>query len=111
MRYLLDTQAILWLRSGSHRLDQKKWAQTFNDLKNGKLQIDGTLVEFASNLLNDDGFQMLSIDLAHIIATEKLPLHHRDPFDRLLIAQAIELHATAVTNDPEWKKYPLTIQW
>lgn len=38
-------------------------------------------------------------------------MHHRDPFDRLLIAQAIEAGATAVTDDPHWKSYPLKVEF
>jgi len=40
-----------------------------------------------------------------------LPHHHGDPFDRLLIAQALETGATAVTNDRNWKKYRCKVQW
>lgn len=46
-----------------------------------------------------------------ICRTEQLPGHHGDPFDRLLIAQAIEAGATAVTDDGKWADYPVNIQF
>ena len=50
--------------------------------------------------VRDAGFIYLPITEAHIATTETLPLHHRDPFDRMLIAQAIVENATLVTRDP-----------
>jgi PIN domain nuclease of toxin-antitoxin system len=48
---------------------------------------------------------LLGIEVAHIAASERLPFHHRDPFDRLLVAQAIVEKATLVTRDPDLLGY------
>ena len=51
------------------------------------------------------GFQALPITIAHALTTETLPLLHRDPFDRLLIAQSLVEGATLITQDPQIPKY------
>ena len=48
---------------------------------------------------------------SHLDQVQTLPHHHSDPFDRLLIAQALETGAIAVTNDRNWKKYRCKVQW
>lgn len=57
------------------------------------------------SVVNHAGFQLLSMDVGHIITMEQLPLHHRDPFDRILIAQTIQEDATIVTRDPQFSMY------
>jgi PIN domain nuclease of toxin-antitoxin system len=47
----------------------------------------------------------------HVLALESLPDHHKDPFDRLLIAQAIVEGASLITNDPIVQKYPAQVVW
>ena len=54
---------------------------------------------------------VLSIALDHVLALDRLPDHHKDPFDRLLIAQAIEEGASLITNDPVMQKYPAQVVW
>ena len=51
------------------------------------------------------GFELFPITVNHIVATERLPRHHRDPFDRMRIAQAMEEQATLVTRDPQFPPY------
>ena len=53
----------------------------------------------------NNGFQLLPINLSHALYLENLPLHHKDPFDRLLISQAVVENITLVTADPEFAKY------
>ncbi len=57
------------------------------------------------------GFTLLPIVPTDLSRLQTLPHHHGDPFDRLLIAQALEQGATAVTNDRNWKKYRCKAQW
>ena len=57
------------------------------------------------------GFAILPVEVPHLSRLEKLPQHHRNRFERLLIAQAIETNAIAVTNDPAWKRQPLKVKW
>jgi PIN domain nuclease of toxin-antitoxin system len=54
------------------------------------------------------GFIVLPISVAHIVATEKLPLHHRDPFDRMLIAQTLVENATLLTRDQLIPQYGIS---
>lgn len=55
------------------------------------------------------GFQFLSIDAEHTNYLEKLPLYHRDPFDRILISQAILENLTIITHDAIFKKYEVSL--
>jgi PIN domain nuclease of toxin-antitoxin system len=57
------------------------------------------------------GLQFLDVKLAHVLAVESLPAVHRDPFDRLLAAQAIEEGAELVTSDAVFAHYPVRIRW
>lgn len=57
------------------------------------------------------GFESLSFTQADALVAEKLPLHHRDPFDRMLIAQAITGGHTIVTPDPLFEPYPVRVLW
>ena len=129
MRLLLDTHILLWWRQDDPRLP-RKWDDKFVDPEKyeilfslvsiweisikrsiGKLRMDGHTEDFARTLVTDHGFFQLPLELHEIARTEQLPMHHRDPFDRLLIAQAIEAGATAITDDPEWSKYPVSIDF
>ena len=67
----------------------------------GKLDVPRDLPE----RLRELGFVPLSITVEHGVAAGKLPLHHRDPFDRMLIAQAQVEGLTIVTNDPGFQPY------
>ena len=126
MNLLLDTQVFLWLDS-----DQAKLSATAksacSDANNtlwlsaasawemqiktglGKLRLRRTLAETIASHQTANGLQILPIQLAHALALQGLPLHHKDPFDRLLIAQANFEHWEIVTADPEFKAYPVRV--
>ena len=57
------------------------------------------------------GFTELGISFAHTLRVRSLPAHHRDPFDRVLVAQAIEEGLTMVTRDPTFRTYGITTLW
>jgi PIN domain nuclease of toxin-antitoxin system len=129
VRYLLDTHTLLWMRAGNPRLSRERWEPVFFDPSNevffspvslweisikrslGKLSLEGSLGDFALSLRESYGFAMLPLEVPHISRLESLPHHHGDPFDRLLIAQAIESGAIAITDDAIWKKYKVKIRW
>ncbi len=129
MRYLLDTHTVLWMRENDPRLNRAKWEPAFYSPDNeilvsivslwemtikrslGKLDFEGSLQDFAADLEIKHGFTLLPITPTDLDRLATLPHHHRDPFDRLLIAQTIEIGATAVTNDRNWKKYRCKVQW
>ncbi len=129
MRYLLDTHTLIWVRENNRRLSREKWEPIFYSRENeiffslaslweiaikrglGKLRLKGELSDFARTLETVHGFHLLSLEATDICRVEKLPPHHRDPFDRILIAQAIEHGAIAVTDDPKWSLYPVRTQF
>jgi len=62
-------------------------------------------------LLLDAGVQPLPITLDHAAAVESLPWHHRDPFDRLLLAQALSEEANIVSPDDRLSQYGVSLVW
>jgi PIN domain nuclease of toxin-antitoxin system len=129
MRYLLDTHTLLWWRNDHPRLPHR-WDPILGNTEDNdilfsiaslweiaikraleKLDFEGSIEDFASDLEMKHGFRLLPIAPTDLDRLQTLPPHHRDPFDRLLIAQAIESGATAVTNDRNWKKYRCKVQW
>jgi len=67
----------------------------------GKLDAEGDIVAW----VRDSGFIELPVELSHAVLSGELPMHHRDPFDRILVAQAILEEQTLVTVDPDIPKY------
>ena len=61
--------------------------------------------------MRTNGVGVLSIKLAHVLQIEQLQLHHRDPFDRILIAQALEEDLPIVTADAHFSRYPVEVIW
>jgi PIN domain nuclease of toxin-antitoxin system len=74
----------------------------------GKLTIKKPLRDILAEQQRDNGLHILPVTLDHVLAVEDVPLHHKDPFDRLLIAQAIFEDATA---DPAFADYPVRVLW
>jgi PIN domain nuclease of toxin-antitoxin system len=77
----------------------------------GKLRIDGALDRFVPEQLAANGFRALAIDLKHAARAATLPFHHRDPFDRLLVAQALDEELAMVTAHPAVAKYGVNRVW
>lgn len=120
MRYLLDTQVVIWYVSSPARLsvdvqallrdpDQLVWVSSLTraevaiKVAIGKLEV----VPNWDDIVLSRGFEVLDLTWAHARAVEVLPLHHRDPFDRLLVAQAIVEDAILVSSDPQLFRYPV----
>ncbi|HEX6689055.1 MAG TPA: type II toxin-antitoxin system VapC family toxin [Solirubrobacterales bacterium] len=121
MRLLLDTQVLIWVLANPERLP----AATADALETYENQV---LVSVASPweisiktalgklppiddlelLMADKHFELLPISLSHTAAVASLPHHHRDPFDRMLIAQAQVEGLTLVTSDREIRRYPVS---
>ena len=124
MRLLLDTQAlILWVlglpglspaaRTALPDPDHdvlvsvaSPWEATIKR-SIGKLDFPEDL----DGMMREYGFALLPITLAHLAALSRLPLHHRDPFDRLLAAQAISEGVPIVTGDPQLAAYGVRVVW
>ena len=121
MKYLLDTHTFIWFIEGSQELSNNA-IQLIQDENNefllsmaslweisikvglGKLEILGGY----SNIMTDltqNGIKILPIDFAHTLVQSKLQLHHRDPFDRLIIAQAIAENLLIIGKDEIFDTY------
>ncbi len=127
MRFLLDTHTVLGLlspdipdirlspdaRAAIHRFDAELIVSAVNvweiAIKRaiGKLKAPDDLIE----RIEEVGGELLSITPRHAHATAELPLHHRDPFDRLLIAQAKLEGCAIVTRDPAFPAYGVPVVW
>lgn len=115
MRLLLDTHVLLWAAAAPRRLDadvRDRLASPENDvlfsaasiwelaikMQIGRIDLGVTPEELAREAVRR-GFEELPVSAAHAAAVRTLPLHHRDPFDRLLVAQALHEPARLLTAD------------
>ncbi len=123
MRLLLDTHALLWWLADDAQLGARA-RELIEDPGNdvvvsiaslweivvkvrvGKLEADIEQIAYA---LEREGFTVLGVGMPHLLTLAGLPMHHRDPFDHLLIAQAIAEDATFVTADRNASRYPVRL--
>jgi PIN domain nuclease of toxin-antitoxin system len=128
MRYLLDTHSLLWIVDdhpdlGSHAkniyLNEEMeifvsiasiWEIAIKTSLN-KLEIPGTLAEFVKEHIRGNKIDIMSIELKHLYHLETLPYYHRDPFDRILISQALAENIPVLTRDLAFDKYPVQRIW
>jgi PIN domain nuclease of toxin-antitoxin system len=126
MKVLLDTHAFLWAIGDEKRLSPKVsrlllsaeawWSvasvwEVLAKVAIGKLLLPQPTGAYLTRKLETNGVRVLPVSLSHVLRIESLPLHHRDPFDRLLIAQSIEEGWPIVTADPWFQRYPVEIIW
>jgi Uncharacterized protein conserved in bacteria len=128
MKLLLDTHALLWFIGNDPQLSaparqhienpaREKFVSAVSlweiavKLSLKKLKLPRPFAEVFPQQLEVNGFELLLVSCAHLNQVVSLPFHHRDPFDRLLIAQAIADDMTVVTRDPEFSKYPVKTLW
>ena len=128
MNLLLDTHTILWaLADDEERLSRRAreailspgnqksvsltsaWELAIK-ISNGKLSFEGGVDNFMHQVDNSN-FLMLPIERSHIIRIESLPFHHRDPFDRLLVAAALCEGLAIVTADEHIPAYGVPCVW
>ncbi|MRR13286.1 type II toxin-antitoxin system VapC family toxin, partial [bacterium] len=77
----------------------------------GRFEAEGELGPFLEEHVQRNAFRVLPVKLEHAVAVASLPAHHRDPFDRLLVAQAAAEGLTLVTRDPQLARYGTPILW
>jgi PIN domain nuclease of toxin-antitoxin system len=77
----------------------------------GKLELGRPLHRLFADLVTDQGVVVLPISHEHCTRLAELPLHHRDPFDRMLVAQAQEQGVPILTADPKLAAYEVEIVW
>lgn len=120
MQILLDTHTLIWALAKPEKLSNKivKLISNVNNLvfvsiaSLWELQIKKSLGKIILPndfpiLLQDSGYKILNITFEHILQLENLPLLHRDPFDRMLIAQSLSEKIPLVTDDSEILQYTL----
>jgi PIN domain nuclease of toxin-antitoxin system len=128
VRLLLDTHAWLWWNQDAPELSaraRRAIADPTNEcwlsmasawemavkVAAGKLTLESDIDRFLPERLAEDGFAFLPIDIRHVAKTVKLPFHHRDPFDRLIIAQALVEGMAVVSTDRVFSKYRVKRIW
>ncbi len=124
MKFLLDTHIFLWAIDDSPKLSSSAKAFLENTdhqpilsiaslweisikISIGKLASLGSFSRVIDQYVTSKGLQLLSISPEHLDVLAALPLHHRDPFDRLLIAQAIADNTPILTDDGMFAKYSI----
>lgn len=128
MRVLLDTHAFLWWIGDDPRLSERA-REVFSDGDNdlvfsaasgweiaikarlGRLQVLGDLNTYLFRQLTENYTSVLPVHLSHALRVHALPDHHRDPFDRLLVAQAIVEEMPLLSADPRIARYPVEVVW
>lgn len=128
MRALLDTHTLLWYLAGARELSAPArgiiddpagtifvsiaslWEIAIKH-GNGKLDLGVSFDEFIRDQLSSSAFEVLAVETDHLVTLSSLPMHHRDPFDRLLIAQAIHEDLAIVGTDSAFESYPVRRIW
>ena len=128
MRVLVDSNVLYWylgdrakltprvltlLDDGSNDLyvsSVSLWELSIKVAK-GKLTVPGNSIRSFYEQLDRIGITILTVTKGHILRTESLPHHHRDPFDRMIVAQALEENLTILTADSDIPKYSAPVIW
>ncbi|WP_414514584.1 type II toxin-antitoxin system VapC family toxin [Nostoc sp. PCC 9305] len=128
MKLLLDTQCWLWWFAQPERLNEEAIAHIADENNElwlsvasiweigikvaiGKLPLPDPLDSYISSRMAQLGMRSLEITASHALQAAALPLHHRDPFDRMLIAQAQIEEMTLVSSDSMFNKYNISLIW
>ena len=128
MRFLLDTCTFLWwvtddaqvsrrareiIENGEHEvfLSAASGWEIAIKTRVGRLRLPDDLKGFIAEQLRLNSIQTLPIQLSHALQVATLPDHHRDPFDRLLVAQSRVEQLPILTPDDQISKYPVTVIW
>lgn len=128
MKLLLDTHTLLWFIAGDSSLSASARI-TIEDVENekfvsivsiweaaikvsiGKMTLTAPFDALFPHQLQINGFELLSVEVAHASLVTTLPFHHRDPFDRLLIAQTMVENMTLVSVDDIFDDYGADRLW
>lgn len=127
MKYLLDTHALIWYLEGDSNLsDQAKKAIEQKGVENyisiaslweiaikinvGKLVLQTSFTQIY-DLIKANGFLLLPVTFEDTLLLSNLELHHRDPFDRMIVIQSISNGYTLISKDKAFKDYPVKLLW
>jgi PIN domain nuclease of toxin-antitoxin system len=127
MDLLLDTHSLIWFLNGDEKISDKA-KSLIEDPANSKIVSIASIWEIAIkisldklrfpkgfkhllNMIEDNGFEILPITFEHAVELSTLEFIHRDPFDRLLVAQCIADNLVIVTKDDNINKYNIQTIW
>lgn len=128
MRALLDTHTFLWWITDSPQLSSRA-REIISDGNNsfyfsvassweiaikaglGRLTVPGDLESFLTEQLSRNALEVMPVHLSHALRVHSLPFHHRDPFDRLLVAQAMVERLSLLSADSQLSRYPVEVIW
>jgi len=127
MKALLDTHVLLWAMAEPDKLSLRVRelyrgpAELYFSVAGlweilikagiGKLPLPAPSGPYLVKKLSESKITVLPITLDHVLKVESLPPHHRDPFDRMLIAQSLVENLQLISNDPVFEKYPVKLIW
>ncbi len=124
MSVLLDTHALLWWltddsKLGSSARERIRTEKVFVsvvtlweiEIKRALGRLTAELGEIKAYVDATASFNWLPLEPDHVLALQRLPLKHKDPFDRILLAQAVSEAVALVTRDPELRKYDVQTDW
>ena len=128
VNWILDTHTLLWWVGDSPRLSGPARAAIASaegpifisivsvwelavKVRLGRLTVEGPLDTFVEDQLMRNGFSLMPVRVAHAARLCDLPLHHRDPFDRMLICQAQVEDATLISCDRAFGNYDVSVHW
>ncbi len=126
MKVLLDTHTLLWALTDEAKLSERvrkllPQADTWFSVASlweilikariGKIPLPQPTGPFVMSKLQLNGVRLLNVTPDHVLRVESLPDHHRDPFDRMLIAQSLEENLPVVTSDRVFARYPVELIW
>jgi PIN domain nuclease of toxin-antitoxin system len=126
MRLLLDTHSFLWWVADDERLPARArdsiaggevlfsaasgWELAIKSSL-GRIEVPRRIGQWVSRQISVNGFEVLPVHLRHAWRVAELPDHHRDPFDRMLVAQAMEEGLALVSGDRRLSAYDVEIVW
>jgi PIN domain nuclease of toxin-antitoxin system len=128
VRLLLDTHTFLWFIGGSEELSRAArgliedpnnqrllsvaslWEMAIK-VSLGKLKLDLSFVELAEREIRGNAIELLVIRPDHLDELAKLPFHHRDPFDRMIVAQGLAEDIPIISRDRAFESYSAKVLW
>jgi|SRR5271166_664407 len=126
MKVLIDTHVLLWgIQDAAKVSDRVRtllpaadvWISVVSlweiiaKVQIGKLTLPTPVGDYLAGKLTMNGVSVLPLTFAHVRRLEEIPLHHRDPFDRILVAQSLEENLPLVTSDTAFKNYSVRLIW
>jgi len=128
LKLLFDSNVLLWSISDRKKLTPRV-RQIIDDSQNeffvsrtsiwelsatvaaGRLQMPGSTIQSLIDQIEIAGLSIIELENRYILRTETLPYHHSDPFDRILIAQALEENLTILSSDSKFPLYDAPVIW